>query len=284
MHLDEFGSNRLGLLGEMRHASHEGKLLLRTKDELHEIDEVRVRLLLKVHALPVVELAELHAVRTHDALGRRDPQQSVNGLAEDLVLVEREIAAVREREHQRRERVLVEADKGRGGNVLLVALELSQRAGVDELGGPALETAHERRLLRVQEVLAHEHLLLEAVQQRRRELGVGGLGLDDHQYAELAVHRHETAVRAECDAHEALLLVLDVVLVEHVVQTLVQVLRVDQHHGATVGHAALDGLDVEADVEVGLVVREVAAEQHRGLVVLEDLLLEQDAESRVVAC
>jgi hypothetical protein len=138
--------------------------------------------------------------------------------------------------------------------------------------------------VRIQEVLFDEELLLESVEERSCQSVVSLLSIDDHDHAELIMHRTETTVGAESESDKALFSIHCVVLVEHVVQTLIKTLLIDQNDDSSIGHAGLDLLEVQADVEVVLISRKVTAKEYDGAISLEHLGTEEDLQGGVVAC
>mmetsp|Transcript_26608 Transcript_26608/g.64391 ORF Transcript_26608/g.64391 Transcript_26608/m.64391 type:complete len:796 (-) Transcript_26608:673-3060(-) len=242
-----------------------------------ERDQVRVRLVGEVHLADVdvegrldrlAALLEVHHA-AHALRGRR-PQQPSRALLECLrragVAEGLGEALDEAREHVHvvpaEARPQVRPGRGRPRRPLRL-LPLALLAGGKD-GRERVELREQALLARGEQVPALEHLLLETVQQRRRQAVVRVDLLHHDDDPERRVDLAEPVRGSERQADVELVPKLRVVLVQEVVERLVECFAVDEHDRAPLCHAELDLLQGRHDLQVALVRGEVGAVDHLG--------------------
>mmetsp|Transcript_29867 Transcript_29867/g.58364 ORF Transcript_29867/g.58364 Transcript_29867/m.58364 type:complete len:309 (-) Transcript_29867:2773-3699(-) len=88
--------------------------------------------------------------------------------------------------------------------------------------------------------------------------------------------------RSKRQAHVQLTSVFGVVLVEQVIERFVQIFTVHENDSASLRHTELDVLEVEANLQVRLVCREIRPENDFGVLLLAKSVVEQKRERSVI--
>ena len=91
-------------------------------------------------------------------------------------------------------------------------------------------------------------------------------------------------MRTESKPHPQLSSDICIVLVQKVIHAFVQSFTMNQNQCCTTSHAVFHTLDVEAHLQISVVVGKVASKHYYGARVIKDPMIEHERERSIVAC